>query len=209
MNFAVNTFPDDNMLWVHISRSPAVDDCGVVDDEVHIYDFDPTADPAVYRTNTTFYDFEGFWMVTPGTYYWQAYRIEYHFDADGCIETPIQTLIIDPAESKPVVPRTLAPAPGAPFVVRFTFPSPANVTTTLMRGTKTVRTLEQAMAPGPLTIRIPTRSLPMARYTLRTNIVSQTTAQSFIFKQTAIVERKPTLPRAVTVKLAKPIAVSF
>ena len=33
-------------------------------------------------------------MVTPGTYYWQAYRIEYHHHADGCIETSVQKLVI-------------------------------------------------------------------------------------------------------------------
>jgi hypothetical protein len=209
VNFAVRTFAGDEMLWVHISQSRAVDECGVVDDDVHIYSLDPTSDPAAFRTNTTFYDFEGFWMVTPGTYYWQAYRIEHHFDADGCIETPIQTLVIDQGESKPVVPRTVAPAPGDPFVVKFDFPSPATVTTTLTRGTKTVSTIEKATDPGAVRIKVPTRSLPMARYTLTTNVVSKTTAQSFTFRQTAIVERKPALPRAVTVKPAKPITVAF
>lgn len=95
VNFTVRTFPHDYYLWVHISKSPRVNKCGVIKSEVHTYDLQPKSrHSAVYRTHTTLYTFHGFWMATPGTYYWQAYRIEHHFNADGCIETKVMKLVI-------------------------------------------------------------------------------------------------------------------
>ena len=95
INFKVRTFPHDTMLWVHMSKSSKRDHCGVIKSEVHTYDLKAkSAKSSLYTTHTTRYTFHGFWMATPGTYYWQAYRIEYHFNADGCIETPVMKLVI-------------------------------------------------------------------------------------------------------------------
>ena len=102
IDFKVRTFPHDTYLWLHISHSakrtfkPAGvgRPCGVIQHDVHIYSLDPTKSPSVYRTHTTLYTFPGFWMATPGTYYWQAWRIENHFNADGCIESPVRKLVI-------------------------------------------------------------------------------------------------------------------
>ncbi len=101
INFTVRSFPGDQYLWVHVSRSPKKNFrepvhhrlCGVIKDDVGIYDFKPTSKPTVYKTRTYMFHYKGFWMVTPGTYYWQAFRINY-FHADGCIEAPVQKLVI-------------------------------------------------------------------------------------------------------------------
>jgi hypothetical protein len=47
----------------------------------------------VFRFKPKFYDFTGFWLVTPGTYYWQAFRISCEGDLSDCYqEGPITRL---------------------------------------------------------------------------------------------------------------------
>jgi hypothetical protein len=94
INFKIRSYAGDHYLWVHISQSPKRNKCGVIGNDVHIYSVRPTKNRSIYTTNTTLYHFDGFWMVTPGTYYWQVYRIEYHYNADGCIESPVRKLVI-------------------------------------------------------------------------------------------------------------------
>ncbi len=101
INFSVRSFPGDHYLWVHISRSPIRNYresvhhrlCGVIKRDVRLYELLPTSTRTLYRTRTKLYRYQGFWMLTPGIYYWQAYRIEYHH-ADGCIEAPVQRFVI-------------------------------------------------------------------------------------------------------------------
>ena len=38
----------------------------------------------VFQAKQTFYDFPAFWLNNPGTYYWQAYRIECHSGSSDC-----------------------------------------------------------------------------------------------------------------------------
>jgi hypothetical protein len=38
----------------------------------------------VFQAKQTFYDFPSFWLNNPGTYYWQAYRIECHSGSSDC-----------------------------------------------------------------------------------------------------------------------------
>ena len=40
----------------------------------------------VFRFKPKFYDFPGFWLVTPGTYYWQAFRIACEGDLSDCYQ---------------------------------------------------------------------------------------------------------------------------
>jgi hypothetical protein len=234
VNFSVRTFADDSMLWVHISQSPATDECGVVGSDVRTYSLDPTSEPDVYRTDTTLYTFDGFWMVTPGTYYWQAYRIEHHFEADGCIETPVQTLVITEGggETRPVVRPNVNVTAGKSIAVKFDFPNPANVTTTLKKGTKTITTVTKATQPGTVKVPVPTQAnkycplwrvgraaaaqgcpLPAGNYKLTTNVVSKTTGEKYTVNQAVKVaappEKKPVVPQRVTIKQGKPIAVKF
>lgn len=93
--FHIRTHPGDQYLRLNVSRSPAIADaCGTIGVEADGAGFQPTADPSVYEATLAFFDFPSFWMNTPGTYYWQAYRIEYGEGADGCIESEVRTLTL-------------------------------------------------------------------------------------------------------------------
>jgi hypothetical protein len=39
---------------------------------------------SLFTFKPKFFDFPGFWLVTPGTYYWQAYRIHCTTNLDDC-----------------------------------------------------------------------------------------------------------------------------
>lgn len=113
VSFTVRTFLDDRYLWLYVSRSPAVvNACGTIAHEVSIWDFVATAYPAVYEAKPTYYSFDSFWMNTPGTYYWQAYRIKSGSGADGCIESPVRSFTIKAGgATPPPPPTTTTPSP--------------------------------------------------------------------------------------------------
>jgi len=108
--FQIQTFAGDDpdYLWLHVSRSPAiVDPCGTIGDEVELEPFSPTYDPSVFQAAPTYY--EGDWMDTPGTYYWQAYRISHAGDPDGCVESDeVRSFTI--TKPAPKAPKSLAAA---------------------------------------------------------------------------------------------------
>ena len=90
-------------LWLHVSKSPTVTrTCGTIGYDTEIEPFKATSDPAVFEAKPRFFDYPGFWMNTPGTYYWQAHLTSYQGGADGCLETETRSFRI--------VPKT-APAP--------------------------------------------------------------------------------------------------
>ena len=119
--FRIRTHPADRYLWLYVSRSPSiVKACGTIAHEVSIWDFDATSDSAVYEAGPKYYSYDGFWMNTPGTYYWQAYRIEHAGGADGCIESAIRSFTITAAgKPKPAPTPTPKPKPAtkAPLAV--------------------------------------------------------------------------------------------
>jgi hypothetical protein len=99
-------------LWLHVSPSPVVRNaCGTIGSETEIEAFGPTADPTVFEAKPTFFDYPGFWMNTPGTYYWQAYRISYQGGADGCLESEVRAFTIVPKATPPPSPSPPAPKP--------------------------------------------------------------------------------------------------
>ncbi len=101
--FTIRTHPGDDSLWLSVSRSPTVvNACGTIAHEVSIWDFQATTDPSVYEARPTYYSFGTFWMNTPGTYYWQAHRIEYAGGADGCIESAVRSLSIAAPTDTPI-----------------------------------------------------------------------------------------------------------
>jgi hypothetical protein len=105
--FQIRTFAGDESgsLWLLVSRSSdPVDPCGTIGHDVELEQFTPTSDPAVFEAAPTHY--KGDWMDTPGTYYWQAYRIYYGAGADGCIESEVRPFTIT---KPPVIKR--APKP--------------------------------------------------------------------------------------------------
>jgi hypothetical protein len=112
--FRIRTFAGDDMLWLYVSRSPTIANaCGTIAHEVSIWDFSPTADPAVYEAKPTHYTYASFWMNTPGTYYWQAYRIEHAGGADGCVESAVRSFSIVAAAPSPA-PKPKPPVPKTP-----------------------------------------------------------------------------------------------
>jgi hypothetical protein len=40
----------------------------------------------VFRHKPKLYTFPGFWLQTPGTYYWQAHRIQCEGDLSDCLQ---------------------------------------------------------------------------------------------------------------------------
>jgi hypothetical protein len=123
--FRIATFPGDETryLWLYVSRSPnAVNACGTIAHDAEIEPFVATSDGSVYEATPTFFDYSGFWMNTPGTYYWQAYRIHYGGGADGCIESEVRSFQIVPGGTTPT-PTT--PTPTTPTPTTPTPPAPA------------------------------------------------------------------------------------
>ncbi|MGZ4411140.1 MAG: hypothetical protein ACXVY8_03305 [Gaiellaceae bacterium] len=99
--FKASTHPADR-LWLHVSRSPnPVEECGQIDSDIRTYSMTPTVeDASVYDVRPENYTFEGYWLVTPGTYYWQVFRIEYS-DANGCVPSEVRSLVVQAAPKPP------------------------------------------------------------------------------------------------------------
>ena len=99
ITFRVRGSADDDpeYLWVHVSRSPRqVKACGTIGYDVDLKEFSRTSESHVYAaTARTGDDIEG-----TGTFYWQAHRISYADDADGCIEGPVRSFVVS-ASPKP------------------------------------------------------------------------------------------------------------
>jgi hypothetical protein len=104
--FRVQTHAADR-LWMHVSHSPnPVEECGEINDDVSTYSMTPTvADASVYEQQPPNYDYEGYWLVTPGTYYWQVFRIDYT-DANGCVPSEVRSLVVQAAPPKTTTTKT-------------------------------------------------------------------------------------------------------
>lgn len=115
ISFRIRTYAGDRYLWLYVSRSPAAANaCGTIAHEVSIWDFAPTADAAVYEAKPTYYSYSSFWMNTPGTYYWQAYRIKHGSGADGCIESEVRSFTIKAGSAPAPSPPAPSPKPSTP-----------------------------------------------------------------------------------------------
>jgi hypothetical protein len=115
--FRITTFPGDEVgyLWLYVSRSPSVANaCGTIAHDAEIEPFAATGDASVYEARPTFFDYSGFWMNTPGTYYWQAYRIHHGGGADGCIESEVRSFQIVKGDTTPTTPTPTTPTPTTP-----------------------------------------------------------------------------------------------
>jgi len=98
LSFRIQTFPGEtHSLWLHVSRSPATGADGLIASDVEIEPFSPTSQAGLFEAVPTFFDYEGFWMNTPGTYYWQAHRIHCTSGSADCrVESPVRTLVLTP-----------------------------------------------------------------------------------------------------------------
>ena len=63
----------DGQVWVHVCKSKKKDSEGVICTDESIGQAKKKGSTFQYKPKK--FTFPGFWMVTPGTYYWQAHRI--------------------------------------------------------------------------------------------------------------------------------------
>jgi hypothetical protein len=73
-------------VWVYVCKSKKKDKEGLICNDASIGRAHKHG--SVYQYKPTFYDYPEFWLNTPGTYYWQAHRIDCNA-ADCAQEGPI------------------------------------------------------------------------------------------------------------------------
>ena len=93
--FRIRTHARDVGLMLRVSRSSVRGKCGVIRGEVLRSSFLRTGTPAVYEARPAGAALSSSWLNTPGTYFWQAYRIG---GRDGCVESGVRALQIAPKE---------------------------------------------------------------------------------------------------------------
>lgn len=74
-------------VWIHVCKSKKKDADGVICVDESIGRAKKKGSTFQYKPKK--YTFPGFWMVTPGTYYWQAHRIDCAGSSDCRQEGPI------------------------------------------------------------------------------------------------------------------------
>jgi hypothetical protein len=73
-------------VWVYVCKSPKKKAEGTICNKASIGRAHKHG--SVYQYKPTFYDYPAFWLNTPGTYYWQAHRIDCN-SSDCAQEGPI------------------------------------------------------------------------------------------------------------------------
>ena len=69
-------------VWVHVCKTKRQNADGVICSKESIGR--ARKRDGVFRYKARFFDFPGFWLNTPGTYYWQAHRISCEGDLSDC-----------------------------------------------------------------------------------------------------------------------------
>ena len=69
-------------VFMHVCKSNKKDKEGMICKKATI--LQAKKKNGVFQAKQTFYDFPAFWLNNPGTYYWQAYRIECHSGSSDC-----------------------------------------------------------------------------------------------------------------------------
>jgi hypothetical protein len=69
-------------VWVHVCKSKAKDSDGVICSDESIGRASKKG--SQYQYKPRFFDFPEFWLNSPGTYYWQAHRIDCAGDPSDC-----------------------------------------------------------------------------------------------------------------------------
>ena len=64
----------EGTVWVHVCKSKKKDSEGIICHDESIGQAKKKGSTFNYKPKK--FTFPGFWMVTPGTYYWQAHRID-------------------------------------------------------------------------------------------------------------------------------------
>lgn len=91
--FRIRTHARDVGLMLRVSRSSVRGKCGVIRGEVARSSFVRTGTRAVYQAQPAGAALSSSWLNTPGTYFWQAYRIA---GRDGCVESGVRALQVAP-----------------------------------------------------------------------------------------------------------------
>jgi hypothetical protein len=82
VKFKMNISGDHNGVFVHVCDSKRKDKDGMICDD-QIYRAKKKGGSR-FEANSKFFDFPEFWLNTPGTYYWQAYRTHCNAAIDDC-----------------------------------------------------------------------------------------------------------------------------
>ena len=69
-------------VFVHVCKSNKKDKDGMICRKATI--LQAKKRKGAFQAKQTFYDFPAFWLNNPGTYYWQAYRIECTGSSSDC-----------------------------------------------------------------------------------------------------------------------------
>jgi hypothetical protein len=69
-------------VFMHVCKSSKKDKEGMICKKATI--LQAKKRKGVFVAKQTFYDFPAFWLNNPGTYYWQAYRIECRSGSSDC-----------------------------------------------------------------------------------------------------------------------------
>jgi hypothetical protein len=69
-------------VFMHVCKSNKKDKEGMICKKATI--LQAKKKKGVFQAKQTFYDFPAFWLNNPGTYYWQAYRIECRSGSSDC-----------------------------------------------------------------------------------------------------------------------------
>ena len=69
-------------VFMHVCKSNKRDKQGMICKKATI--LQAKKKNGVFQAKQTFYDFPAFWLNNPGTYYWQAYRIECRSGSSDC-----------------------------------------------------------------------------------------------------------------------------
>ncbi len=71
-------------VWVAVSKSAKRDKDGVIKSTSDEFFKRMRKKGGLFQVKATFFDYPEFWLNSPGTYYWQAYRIDCTGDLDDC-----------------------------------------------------------------------------------------------------------------------------
>lgn len=75
-------------VWVHVCKSARKNRKGVICHDEFIGQAKKRS--GVYRATAKFFQFDEFWLNNPGTYYWQAHRIDCSVNINDCLrEGPV------------------------------------------------------------------------------------------------------------------------
>jgi len=97
--------------WVVVSRDPTIQEDGSIRSEVDAGGMRPAQTPGTWAWTPADRSASAtWWLKTPGTYYWQAYRSDCIQDPDCRVEGPVRRLEVVAAPSPPPPPKPSATA---------------------------------------------------------------------------------------------------